>query len=185
MIAGIIFLLPILVLVVLANKVLLFFTSLTSRFAAMFGLKSFLGVSGGTIAGAIGLLLFIFFCGYLVRVAFFKQITNWVDNKLSAHIPGYSIYREMAMSKLVEKEEVLPYQMAALFQTEGKLVPCFVMESGNNGEVVAFFPSAGNTKEGSIQLVPGSMLRKLPETDMRKFRQAIDKNGIGLVEAIK
>ena len=62
-IAGIIFLLPILLLVVLITKVFQFLTGFTGKVAAWFGLKSFIGVSGGTIVSAISLIVLCILCG--------------------------------------------------------------------------------------------------------------------------
>src|SRR6186713_259588 len=96
-VAGIIFLLPILILLVIISKLFHFFTGFTTKLAAFFGLKSFLGVSGGSIIGTIGFLLLCLVCGYLVRVATFKRFNRWIERKMVKHVPGYQTYRDMAL----------------------------------------------------------------------------------------
>src|SRR5262245_54329542 len=105
LISGILFLLPLLILFVLLSKVFQFLSGLTGRMAAFFGLNSVLGSSGNTIIAGIAILLFCLFCGELVRISFFSAFSKWLDKKLAKHVPGYSVYREMAVSKIDEKDE--------------------------------------------------------------------------------
>jgi hypothetical protein len=149
-IAGIIFLLPIIILFVVVSKVFYFFTGFTNKLAAVFGLKSFIGISGGTIIGTIGFLLLCLVCGYLVKVAFFKQFNKWIEDKMAKYIPGYQTYREMALSKIEPKDEVLPYTSAAWLRKDGLMQPCFIESATSNYRLVVFVPQAGNVKEGAV-----------------------------------
>ncbi|SCY07238.1 DUF502 domain-containing protein [Flavobacterium caeni] len=178
--AGIIFLLPILVLVVLFTKIFQFLTGFTNKIAALFGLKSFVGVSGGTIVGAVSLILFCLLCGYLVRIAFFKAISKWVDRKLMANIPGYSIYREMALSKLEDHDKALPFESVVWVKRDAAEQPGFLMETMPDGRLVIFFPTAGKTLEGEVIVIAADQVRKMPETDMKAMKIALDNLGIGL-----
>jgi uncharacterized membrane protein len=167
---------------VLLSKLFNFLTGFTSKIAAMFGLKSFIGVSGGTIVSAISIILFCLICGQLVRLRLFRSVSNWVDEKMAANIPGYSIYREMALSKLKEKEEALPYQCALWLTVEKTWKPGFLVETMTDGRLVVFIPTAGNVKEGEVLIVSPDDVKQSPQADMRKFRLAISNLGIGLSE---
>lgn len=179
-IAGLIFLLPLLVLFVLLTKVFQFLTGFTGKIAAWFGLKSFIGISGGTIVGAISVIILCIFCGYLVRIAFFKAASKWLDKKLAASIPGYSVYREMAMSKLDEKEEALPYETAVWVTLDDMQQPGFLIEKMPDGRLVIFIPTAGNPKEGSVFTMAPGKVQQCPDIDMKQLKMAISNIGIGL-----
>lgn len=178
-IAGILFLLPILILFVLVTKVFQFFHTFTTKVASLFGLKSIAGVSASTIVGTISLILLCILCGYLVRVAFFKNISKWLDDKLRSLIPGYEIYHQMAESKLVNKEEVLPYEMAAWVRSGEAVHPAFIMETMPDGKLVIFLPTAGDVQTGSVQLMDSNAVERCPDLDMKRFKLAISNLGLG------
>ncbi len=179
-IAGLIFLLPMLIVLVLFTKLFQFLTGFTNKIAAVFGLKSFIGISGGTIVSALSLIVFCIICGYLVRIAFFKAISNWVDQKLMSNIPGYSVYREMALSKLEDHEKALPYKCAVWVKRDDAEQPGFLIETMNDGRLVIFFPTAGNTMEGEVLIMPENQVRQVPDVDMKAMKIALDSLGIGL-----
>lgn len=178
-IAGIIFLLPLLILFVLATKVFDFFRTFTAKVAALFGLKSIAGISASTIVGTISLILLCLLCGYLVRVTFFQQISQWIDEKLRSLIPGYETYRQMAAAKLVRQEEMLPYKMAAWVKMGDGVQPGFIMDTMPDGKIIIFIPTAGDVNNGTILLVEPSNVEQCPDLDMRKFKIAIANLGLG------
>lgn len=184
-IAGLIFLLPLLILFVLVTKVLMFFQNFTGKIAAMFGIKSIVGISASSIVGTLSLVLLCFFCGYLIRVALFKHFSEWVDGKLRKTIPGYEVYREMAMAKLEKKEETLPYEGAAWATVGDGRAPAFIMETCSDGSLVIFIPSAGNTKEGVVLLMEENKVLRCPDIEMRQFKIAISNLGLGLSQLRK
>lgn len=184
-IAGLIFLLPILILAVLLSKVFQFLTGFTGKLASLFGIESVGGISGGTIVGTVSIILLCVLCGYLVRVSFFKAISSWVDNKLMSNIPGYSVYREMALSKLEDHDKALPYKCAAWIKRDDSQQPAFVMEELPGGRVVVFIPTAGNTMEGEVLVLPSAQVSQAPETDMKAMKIALDNLGIGLGDILK
>lgn len=181
-IAGLIFLLPLLILFVLLSKLFQFLTGFTTKIAAVFGLKSIVGISGGTVVSAISIIVLCIICGYLVRIAVFKSVSSWVDKQMAAHIPGYSVYHEMAISKLEDKEEALPYESAAWLLMDGAQQPAFLMNTMADGRLVIFVPTAGNIKEGSLFVLPAEKVLLCKNVDMKKFRLAIRNLGIGLSE---
>lgn len=179
LIAGIIFLLPVLVILVLMTKLLGMITGFTSKLAALFGLKALWGLSGTTLIGIGSLLIFCLVCGYLVRITFFSSISLWIDQKLMQLLPPYRVYREMAMSKLMEKEAAVPYQSAAWIKQEDGFVPAFLMAEEQDKSLL-FIPTAGNVKEGSLIWLPNTNVLLDKEADMTKFRNDIAALGIGM-----
>ncbi len=179
-VAGLIFLLPLVVVIVLLSKVFKLLTGFATKIAALFGLESIGGISGGTIVSAFGIILICIVCGYLVRISFFKSARDWVDQKLMAHIPGYAVYREMALTKLEEREEALPYESAAWVSIDNVQQPAFLMERMSDGKMIVFIPTAGNVKEGTLLKLPASSVELCPDKDMKAFRIAIENLGIGM-----
>ncbi len=179
-IAGILFLLPFLILFVLISKVFQFFNSFTTKIANLFGLPSIAGISSSTIIGTLGFIALCLLCGYLVRIAYFKQIRKWIDEKLRSLIPGYELYHEMAVAKLVNQEEALPYEMAVWVKRGDVMQPGFLMETMPDGKPVVFFPSAGDVKNGLVVIVDSSAIKRCPGIDMKQFKLALSNLGLGI-----
>jgi hypothetical protein len=134
------FLLPLLILLVIITKVFSLLTGITGKIAAMFGMKSVMGVSGGTIVSGLSLILICFGCGYLMRLSLFKFLNKYLDKKLAQNLPGYQAYHDMARSKLDNKEEALPYKGAAWIKLDEKVFePAFIMEEGSSNNFVSSF----------------------------------------------
>jgi uncharacterized membrane protein len=182
-IAGVIFLLPLLVLFVLITKVFQYLTGFTTKIAALFGLKGFMGISGGTIVSAAAIILLCVLCGVLVRVSFFKAARDWVDSKMMTNIPGYSTYREMALAKLEEREDALPYKSALWLKLDKMNQPGFLIEKMPDGKLVVFIPTAGNVKEGTVLTLAEADVQLCPNANMRAFQMAISNLGLGLGKA--
>ena len=179
-ISGLIFLLPILVVFVLLSKVFHALTGLSNRIAGIFGLKSIAGISGGTIVTSIGIIIVCIICGYLMKISTFKFVNRWLDRKLETAIPGYKAYRDMALSKIENKEEVLPYLKAVWVRVNDLDQPGFLTENLPDGSFVVFVPLTGNSKQGNIYIVPPQKVRILPEANIKSFLKAIDEKGIGI-----
>src|SRR5262245_28798875 len=99
-VAGFLFLMPVYVLLIIFTKAWTSLSSLGARTAAMFGLKSFLGVGGSTVFSGLILFLIWMVCGLLVRLSFVAALNSRVEQWLAAYIPGYGTYKAMAEEKL-------------------------------------------------------------------------------------
>lgn len=178
-IAGLIFLLPILIFFVLISKVFMLLKAITTKLASLFGLKSVIGIPAPTIIGIIVLILICLICGYLMRVAFFKHISTWIDNKLRDLVPGYELYHRMALSKLEKQEELIHAESPAWVKNEDGLQPAFIMETLPDSRIVVFLPTAGKVREGNILIVDSQKVEPCNDYDIRAFRLAIMNHGIG------
>ena len=182
--AGVVFLLPLLILIVLLGKAYQLLTGVSTKIASLFGVKTLLGLPGHTIASSVLILITLLVCGYLVRLTLFQNIYNWLDRKLADNLPPYKLYREMAMTKLNREEETLPFQSAANIVKDGTAQPCFVMEKLADGRYVVFIPTAGNVKEGNVTILPADRIRLLPGVDIKQYRNALANQGRGIGELL-
>lgn len=182
--AGLLFLLPLLIVLVLVTKVWGYLTGFSARIAAIFGLKTIMGVPSETVVTTIGIILFCLLCGFLVRIALFKSFSNYIDRKLLKTIPVYGVYREMAYQKVEKKEEILPYNGVVLFINGSTKQPGFLVEKLANGNCVIFLPSGGNPKEGNVLVVDQSEIEIIDSIEMKPVQTALSNRGIGLAKAL-
>ncbi|KIC96266.1 hypothetical protein [Flavihumibacter solisilvae] len=178
--AGVVFLLPLLILIVLLGKAYQLLTGVSTKLASLFGVKTLLGLPGHTIASSVLILIMLLVCGYLVRLTLFRRMYNWLDRKLAEHLPPYKVYRELAMSKLNVQEEMLPYKSAASIVNDGTAQPCFIMDELADGSYVVFIPTAGNVKEGNVAILPANRIQLFPGIDIKLYRNALANQGQGI-----
>jgi hypothetical protein len=179
-IAGLIFLLPILIFFVLISKVFGLLKKITTKLADLLGFESVMGIPAHTIIGIVVLMLICFICGYLMRVAFFKHISTWIDNKLRDLVPGYELYHRIALSKLEKQEEQIHAQSPAWLKQEDGLQPAYIMETLPDNRFVVFLPKGGKVREGNIMIVDSEKVELCSEYDHMAFRLAIMNHGLGL-----
>lgn len=179
-VAGLMFLLPLVVLIILLKKVYEFLSHFTGKFATMIGLDRFLGLVGIRVVSVTSIILFCILCGYLVRVSFFRSMRDWLDAKLAANIPGYSTYREMALSQIDSDEKQLPYESAVWVQVGQAAQPGFITERCPDGRLLIFVPRAGNVAQGDLFRVREDQVEHCREASMKAFLKAIANQGRGL-----
>jgi len=177
-IAGFLFLMPVYVLFIIFAKAWTSLSSLGARTAAIFGLKSFLGVGGSTIFSGLILILIWIACGLLVRFSLVAAWNKRVEQWLSRYIPGYRTYKSMAEEKLLGK--TLPYSSALIKQQEYWL-PAYVVENDGDGNYVVFLPNTPDTNTGRVMLARQDQLRLLPSLTANQLDASLKKMGKGLL----
>lgn len=177
-ISGILFLLPVLILLLLLKKVFGYFSKFGGGIAKTIGLDKTMGPIAADFVGALILLLVIYGCGYLVRLAFFQRISDGIDAKLKEVIPGYEKHKEIAKKQLVDEPKV-ETDIAVLVQFGEYWQPGFLVEQNDQGEAVVKIPySDGN---GIICIVPIQKIKILKDTTLAAMKATVKASGKGLL----
>jgi len=177
-ISGILFLLPVLILLILIQKVFGYFARFGGGIAKAIGLDKVLGTHAANFMGALILLAFVYLCGYLVRLAFFKKMSDSIDAKLKEVIPGYEKHKEMAKKQLVDTPKV-ETDLPILVQFGDYWQPGFLIEQDELGNAVVNVPNSANSQ---IFIVPISKIKVLKETSLTVLKKAINSSGKGLLD---
>jgi uncharacterized membrane protein len=176
-ISGILFLLPVLILLILVKKVFGYFAKFGGGIAKMIGFDKIMGSYAANFFGALILIIFVYICGYLVRMAFFKRLSDGIDAKLKEVIPGYEKHKEMAKKQLVDepKEET---DIPALIQFGDYWQPGFLIEQNDDGNAVVNIP---NSDGSEIYVIPIQKVKILKETTLSTLKASIKASGKGLL----
>jgi uncharacterized membrane protein len=177
---GIFFLLPVYVVFLIVTKAWVSISSVGTRIAGMFGMKTILGVGGSTILSGVLLIVVWIICGLLARFSFAAAMNRAMEKTLSKYIPGYDTYRTMAEEKLHNKSKILPYTSALIKQQE-YWQPAFIVEQDGDGNYVVFLPDTPETGKGHVLLAKQEQVRLLPEVTANQLAAALGKMGKGLV----
>jgi len=178
--AGFLFLMPVYVIFIIVTKAWTSLSLLGTRIAAMFGLKSILGVGGSTVASALLMIVIWIACGLLVRFSFVAAFNRRVEQWMLKHIPGYASYKAMVDEKLQNEVKMLPYT-SALIKQQDYWRPGYVIEQDSVGNCVVFLPDTPDTNRGQVLLVKQDQLRMVPSLSANQLDGSLKKMGKGLL----
>jgi len=179
-IAGFFFLLPIVVILVIATKAWNALTSIGTRMAGVFGVSSILGFKGGHIFAGLLLVAICLVCGLLLRISLVAAFHRSVEAWMSRHVPGYDTYRVLAEEKLQNKARILPYASALLRRQECWL-PAFVIEHDSRGNYLLFLPDVPETSKGHILFAKEADVQFITSLTANEFEASLKSMGKGLL----
>jgi len=180
MIAGFFFLFPLYVEFIVISKAWTSLSSIGSKLAAMFGVKSILGLGGTSISKGLLIIAIWLVCGLLVRFTFVATVSQAAENLIARLVPGYATYRAAAEEKWEHKPKILPYTSVLLKQQNG-WEPAFVVDQDNAGNVVLFLPDIPETNHGHVLLAPLDKVLLAPSLTANELDGILKTMGKGLL----
>jgi uncharacterized membrane protein len=186
-IAGVLFLLPVYILMILIQKAFAFFSKFGNGVAKFFGIDSVFGKHIADIFGFLFLVLLVYSCGYLVRFSFFKQLSDGIDSKLKTFIPGYERHKITAQKKLMREKEIKTGNLQPtpiLLQLGSYWQPGHLIEKNEQGHAVVFIPNSVDIEMGSIFVVPFEQIKLLQNSNFETLNKCILDKGTGLLNYI-
>lgn len=183
-IAGIFFLLPIIVVFVILTKAWVELTSVGKRIVQVFGLNSFLGSGGTTVVSGLLLLAICLLCGLLMRYAFLAKFRQSVEGLLLKYLPGYETYKAMAEEKLQHKRRILPHA-SALIRQQDYWQPAYIVEQDQNDDYVVFVPDIPDTAKGRILIAKADQIKILSAVAANDLDACLRRTGKGLLSELR
>jgi len=183
-VGGFFFLMPVIVIFIVTTKAWVSLSSVGTRIAAIFGLKSIVGIGGTTIFTGLLLLAVCLACGLLVRLSFMAAFHRAVEASLAKYIPGYETYKAMAEEKLQSKRAILPYA-GALVRIHDGWRPAYVIERDEAEAYVVFVPDAPDTSRGQVLLAHSDQVKILSSITANQLDAALRKLGKGLLSELR
>ena len=177
---GFIFLIPVFVIFILITKAFTALTSVGTKVAAVFGMKSIMGIGTAGIATSLIILLICFLCGLLVKFSFMKAFSRTAEKGLAKYIPGYTNYKEMAEEKLQIKTRQIPYKTALIMQS-GFWQPAYIIEQDDQSNYVVFLPDIPETNKGRLLFAKQDQVKMLSSITANQMDASLKKMGIGLL----
>jgi hypothetical protein len=179
-IAGFFFLFPLYVVFIVISKAWTSLTSIGSKLAVMFGVKTVLGVGGTTVVSSVLIIASWLLCGLLVRVSFVGAFSRAMERWISNLIPGYAAYRAIAEEKVAHKIKMLPYASALLKRGDFHQ-PAFVVDKDDDGNFVLFLPDIPETSHGQVLVARADKVLLVPSLTANELDAVLKKMGKGLL----
>lgn len=124
LVGGILFLLPLVVVVIIVGKALAIAGKIVTPLAARLPFESAIGLDTPKILAITLLVVFCFLAGVLARSALAQKVILCLETTVLSNVPGYEFFKGLSGNLLGdEKQQVHPVVLARASKTPGKS-PC-------------------------------------------------------------
>jgi len=177
-ITGFIFLMPVLISIAVVGKFWNRLLGLGNKVSKVIHVDTLLGATGDAIIAVILLVVLCTIAGFLVKLTVFKRMSDWLDEKLAAFIPGYNDLRKETEVKIGvgPKEEVFE---TCLVRTGEYWKPAYLIDVTDAGDATVFIPAAPTFTSGQVAIVPVHCCKKL-KIDSKALNLCLTKLGKGI-----
>lgn len=155
LLAGIIFILPVYLCLLLLLKAMHSLSGLVRPLAIL--LPPWLPAE--KMFSLLVILTLCFILGLLLRTPFGSATRQSIENRLLRKIPGYQLFRALLEQMAGESQQQT--WKPALAEIEAALVPAFIIERIEDGSCTVFVPSAPTPFTGSIYILAGNRVHPL------------------------
>jgi uncharacterized membrane protein len=151
LVGGVLFLVPIVVLIIVLNKALAIARKIVDPLAARLPFESLVGLQTPQILAIALLVIFCFVAGLFATTALAKRGVNWLESAVLSNVPGYQFLKSMGESLLGVDNEPAPEVVLARIEDAWQIA--FLVERLEHGHVAVFVPGAPNPRSGSVYLM--------------------------------
>jgi len=159
-IAGLVFLIPAVIVVIALGKPLGGLKTLARALSPIFGIESSLGGLALDIVAFLLAILLCFAAGLLARRRAAKRLREKLDRSLLNFIPGYAFIKGFA-DNLHHTEEISSSFLPIMVRFDDYVQMAFETERLPNGKVAVYLPGAPNPWSGSVVFVSNDRIKPL------------------------
>lgn len=156
---GILFLIPMIVLIVVVAKAMNLLKHVSKPLAERLGYTQVAGIGLSTLISIFLLLVLCFLAGLLMRTPRAKQLKTWLETSVLVYIPGYSYLQALSTDKL-STAGTSNWKPATILVDDNEVV-CFVIDETEHYCSI-FLPSAPTPSSGSVCVREKRLVRYLP-----------------------
>jgi uncharacterized membrane protein len=162
-IGGLIFLVPIIIVVAVLGKAFGLMIKLAKPLSAWIPLDSIGGVALANFLAVLAIMLCCLIAGFIAKGSFAKRILNSLESKLLLAIPGYSFVKGMTDS-MNSSEEAAKSFVPVIAKFDDNAQIGFEIERTERGNVVVYLPGSPNPWSGSVVYVNADRVELLDMT---------------------
>lgn len=156
---GILFLLPIVVLIVVFGKAQSISGRIVAPVAERMPVPSVGGVAVAKILAIVVIALFCFFAGLFARTRLAKRSVGWLERGLLSRVPGYDFFK--GVSESLVGFETDHRQEVVLARIEDAWQIGFLMERVEDDHYAVFVPGAPSIWSGSVYFMTEERFQRI------------------------
>ena len=181
-VGGVLFLLPLIVMIVIVEKAVQLATRVFAPLAPMLGERPILGVSAATLGSLIALLLLCLVAGVVARTVVAQKLVDRLESSILGRIPVYGILKSTAegIAGLESDESMKPVVVRL---DDNLVIGLMTAEEEGNDLIAVYLPGAPTPFSGSVIYVGRDRVSPIEATTVETFAamKAIGRNSLDLV----
>ena len=159
LVGGILFLLPIIVVVIIVGKALAIAHKLVDPLAAKIPMESAIGLETPKLLAMALLVLFCFLAGFFAQTKLAQQAVNWLETTVLSNLPGYEFFKGLSENLLAAENQ--PVYPVVLARVEDCWQIALLMERLEAGHVAVFIPGVPNPQSGSVYFMTEDRIKRV------------------------
>jgi uncharacterized membrane protein len=180
LVGGVLFLLPLVVVVIIVGKALAIAGKIVTPLAARLPFESAIGLDTPKILAITLLVLFCFLAGVLARSTLAQKVIRWLEATVLSNVPGYEFFKGLSGNLLGhEKQQSYPVVLARI---EDAWQIALLIERIEGGHVAVFIPGVPSPQSGSVYFMTEDRIKlvDVPSTSVMKClkRYGLDSNAL-------
>lgn len=182
LIGGLLFLIPLGVIIVVLNHVMQIAAKLASPIAARLPVGQFAGVTAVTLVAGLMLLLIAFLAGMLARTRPGRRMSSWFEESILGGLPQYRMAKSMAegFAQIESGAGMHP----VLVRVDDGWQLAYRLEELQGGWVTVFVPQAPTPMSGNFLYVAAHRIQPL-SISMAAAMKLVKAVGVGSEEALR
>jgi uncharacterized membrane protein len=182
LVGGLLFLVPVVLLLVVLSKALQFAGQVAQPIARMLPVSHMGGVAVVTLIAVAILLLIALLAGLAARTGPGRRVTHWFEESILGGMPQYRMVKSMAegLTQIESSEGLQPVLMRG---DEGWMLGYQVEVLAHDWRVI-FLPASPTPMSGNFLYVEGARVKPLDLT-MREAMVLVKRLGIGSADSLR
>ncbi len=180
-IGGLVFLVPVVVLVMILAKAAGLMMMVAEPMAAWVPIDAIGGVALANIIAVLAVVLICFIAGLVARAAILRAIVGGLESKVLSKVPGYVIIKGM-LSGLQEDDTHKLIPVLATFGGTARVG--LEIERLDDGRVVVMVPKSPNPWSGEVHIMAPESVKCL-DFPMAAYMENIERFGQGTNELLR
>ena len=182
LIGGLLFLIPLGVILVVLKHVMQIAAKVAAPVAAHFPVSHFAGVTVVTLVAALVLLLIAFLAGLMARTQLGRRLSSWFEESILGGLPQYRMAKSMAegLAHIESGTGMHP----VLVRVDDGWQLAYRLEELDGGWVAVFMPQSPTPMSGNFLYVAAHRIRPL-SISMAAAMKLVKSVGVGSQEALR
>lgn len=175
---GVLFLIPVALIVIVIGKVFRLLRPLVQRAVILLQVETAMGVLALTLVTSFILLVICFAAGLLIRFGRMKRLRKFTEDLILKFVPGFEYVKAMAGHD--DRGDPRSTLTAILLWDEDAWVIAFIVEQAPTGYTTVFIPESPRVDSGNSKMLLTASLT-YHEITMREAMSCLRHYGAGLV----
>lgn len=179
---GVMFLLPVFLVVVIIKKATEILSKVVSPFSKWLPNDIFFGLDGHNLIAIALLIIVCFFAGLIFRWKNAQKSINKLEEQVLTYIPGYTLIKSVTSDALHADTEV--FLKPVIVKGEDSLNLGFLVEETEAGLCTVFIPEAPRFDSGEVKIVNVSQIKKLnvPNNHVTRSLRSFGKGALSWLD---